>query len=212
MIGATDRANELLEIANNSDGAALEAQEIWAESLDAKFKELNNSVTIFWQTLLDSGAIASVVEGLTSIVNGLTKLVDTFGALPTSIFAVTTAYGLFNKQMRQGITTTVSGMIPSLTTLNTKLSESAEAHRAALEFAKIGRAESAAQVVALKTSGQAYAVAAGEVRMYDAMIRQSTLGLIGCRIATIALQTALTMGLSLGISVVIGLFSKLVNS
>ena len=113
MIGATDRANELLEIANNSSGTALETQAIWAESLEAKYKELSNSVTIFWQTLLDGGTVSSVIEGLTSIVNGATALVDIFGALPITIFAATSAFTIFNKQMRQGISVTMSGLIPA---------------------------------------------------------------------------------------------------
>ena len=210
MINSQQRADEFLEIGRNSSGTALETQAIWAESLEAQYKELNNTVTIFWQTLLDEETLSSFITGLTGIVDGATKLLDTFGTLPTSIFAVSSAYMVFNKQMREGVYFTTSTLIPSLSIWNTKMMDSAQTYRTNIDLAKINRAEEMASIATLKAKGLSYAIPTASVRMYNQVIAENTLKLIANKVATVALQGVLSLGLSVAISGAISLFQKFV--
>ena len=211
MIGATDRANELLEIANNSSGVALETQKIWAESLDAKFKELNNSVTLFWQTLLDSGSISSVVEGLTAMVNAVTKFVDTFGAFPSVVFAATSSYTIFNKEMRQGISTITSGLIPSYGALIDKINKKTSALKTAIEKDREVVAHLRAEIESHKELGLSTVSLTHNLNKKTAVLEKNTKALIVNQLKTVALQSALSFGLSAAISLGISLLTKFIS-
>lgn len=211
MLGSQDRAEELLNIANTDVNAALDAQEEWANSLEAKFKELGNAATLFWQTFLDQETIAFFVEGLTNLINLATTLVEKFGSLAPTVMAITSSYTVFNRHMREGITSIAEGLIPSLGSYNQKLADEIEMHRTIIGVSKLERAEKMQEVLTLKASGQAYKIAAEEVKMYNSAIAQSTAKMIGCRVAGIALQAVLSVGVSAAISGAIYLFQKFIS-
>lgn len=77
----------------NSQGSAMREQERYMESLQAKVNALKETVVAFWNTLIDTGFVGGVLDGLTSIVALATKLVDVLGTLPTIITLSATALG-----------------------------------------------------------------------------------------------------------------------
>lgn len=212
MIGAQERSKEMLEIANNSAGTALETQAIWAESLEAKYQELQNSAMLFWQTLLDRDSIDFYVSTLTNIINGATTLMNIFGAFPTFLFGATTAYMLFNKQLRENLTTTMAGLIPGLSAYNTKMEDNIAIIKSRIQQLKLNRAEQVAEIATLKAQGASTATATALIRQYDASIMKSTLSLIGQRLAIIGVQTALSFGIAAVIPLVISGFKALANN
>lgn len=83
----------------NSQGSAMAEQNRYMESLQAKINTLKESVVAFWNAMVDSGTVGSVIDALTNIVNLATKLVDTLGSVPTVLGGLGLGMGLFKSDM-----------------------------------------------------------------------------------------------------------------
>ena len=212
MLKSQTRADEFLEIANNSSGTALETQAIWAESLEAKLKDLSNAATIFWQTFIDSNAYHSVIESLTSIINFTTQLVDNFGAFPPVLFAVSAAFTTFNAQLRENISMITSNLIPAYGALTGSLELKGVSLTQSLEKDKASIALLRTKIAQYKELGLSTTYFNTALKAKTSAVKQDTLALIGNTVATTALQAATSLGLSLAISAAIGLFNKMVKS
>lgn len=90
------------ETSMNSQGSAMREQERYMESLMAKVNALKESVVAFWNSLVDTGVVAGVLDGLTGMVNLATKLVDTLGSLPAILGAIGVGVGVFKGGMVRG--------------------------------------------------------------------------------------------------------------
>ena len=91
-LNVTERRQELTQIAEESQGAAMEAQEVWAQSLEAKLQELTNAGAMFWQTFIASESYHEFIEALTTIINKATEIIEYFGSIPTTVAVVSTRF------------------------------------------------------------------------------------------------------------------------
>lgn len=69
------------EASLNSSGSAMQEQERWLESLEAKIKQLEAAFQSLSMTVLDSDFLKTLADGTTSVVNGLDTIIDRFGVL-----------------------------------------------------------------------------------------------------------------------------------
>lgn len=95
MVQEMKRVNQLTEEGRNSTGAAMQAQDIWATSLEAKLQALTNSSQIFWQTFINTDGAKGFIDMMTSIVNGATKLTETFGSVGVAAGALSAIFITF---------------------------------------------------------------------------------------------------------------------
>lgn len=185
-INVTDRRKELTAIAEASQGAAVEAQEVWAQSLEAKLQELTNAGAMFWQSFINSESYHKFIESLTVVVNKATEIIEKFGSIPTVTAAITTAFLTMNKGMRS----TMSGLTADI-----------------LLYSKV---KSGQNIV--DQNGNAITLASIKADTAKRLGLQAlTAEAVAAKVATIALQTALTLGLSVGITAVVTGISKLIS-
>ena len=91
MMENYERVNELMENANNSQGAFFEASEKQAESLQGKTNELKNAWTELYQQLISSDFLKSGAEMLTDLILGVSELTKHMDKLIPIIVGVTAA-------------------------------------------------------------------------------------------------------------------------
>jgi TP901 family phage tail tape measure protein len=67
----------------NAAGSAGREQAAYMDSLQAAINALQESVTLFWQTLIDKGVVSDVIDTLTFFMNFLTQVSDKLGGFAT---------------------------------------------------------------------------------------------------------------------------------
>lgn len=186
-----DRIDELTGLGRGSDGAGLQAQAIWAESLDAKLQKLTNSVQIFWQNFINSDLLANGIDLLTGLVNVLTGVQDMFGSLGTTIGVLTTAFLLltdnplkrFIKMLfeEKAILTVVKGELSAFTT-------------------------------AVKANGIASATSSTMSNLLSVGFTKAGISALVASAKVMLLTTALTMGLGFALTAIVGGISTFIDN
>ena len=202
MLGATDRSEQLLEIAQSGTGAAIKAQEEYAQSLEGKFAELANASTLFWQSFFNIEVVSAGVDLLVGFINTMTTLVDTFGTVPTTMAVVSSSLLLFNKNLRGLGTSIVSTLIPSIGNLNKSLTNHSNASKISIAMLQSERAEILSTITAKKAMGVSTKSDTALLMTNTLQLGLNTAGLIANKVAVVALQAAMSMGLSLAITAV----------
>ena len=88
MMSNYQRTTELMDFANNSEGASQEQFEKTMESLEAKMNKLKNAWDKFLMGITDNQIIKGAVDGLTELIEGVNELINTlsFGIGPVKSF------------------------------------------------------------------------------------------------------------------------------
>ena len=76
------------EAANNSAGSAMQEQERWMESLEAKIQRFQAAFQSLSNTVINSDFLKALVDGGTTLLTLLEKLIDNFGVLGTTIAGI----------------------------------------------------------------------------------------------------------------------------
>lgn len=189
-----NRVSELADIGAKSQGAAMEAQSKWADSLEGKLENLKGVAQEFWIKFIDSDAVKGGIDFLTGMLELLTRLQETFGSLGLSAGLLAGAFILFTNNG-------IKGAMGSI----------------AREF--FNSDKSLNQLI--KTEGRYIAVKRSERAATDAANASTRAGAVSMnifgvavdltKIKVIALQAAMTMGLSFAITMIIGGIAKLVG-
>jgi len=85
------QAQKALSAAQNSSGSAMQEQERWLNSIQAKQQQLVASAQEFSNTFLSSSTVKGSVDGLNLIISGLTDVTKLLGTIPT---LATIAFGV----------------------------------------------------------------------------------------------------------------------
>lgn len=90
-------AEDVVEVAMNSAGAAAIEQEKALDSIAVKLEQMAAASQKFSSSMIDSGFIKFLVDMGTSSFLGLTDLIENLGAVPTILSAISASMSLFNK-------------------------------------------------------------------------------------------------------------------
>ena len=82
-----DIYESIVDKANNAEGTTLRNQEIYAEGMTATFQNLKNSMEKFWNSIIKSEAVNSIVSVLTFIIDIVTELGDATEGLSNIVLA-----------------------------------------------------------------------------------------------------------------------------
>lgn len=77
-----------LEATQNAEGSALEEQEKWMQSMEAKIGSFKAAFENLSNSMLDSSFLKGFVDAGTGVLNILDSLIDKFGVLKTAIVGV----------------------------------------------------------------------------------------------------------------------------
>ena len=114
-----------LETSKNAVGTLQKQQDVYMESTEAHLQQLSTQWEDFYDSLLDTKTINSLVDALTKVVNLFTQFIDSIGG-GKNLFVMlgATAVRVFDKQIASGILNFVNNIKRSkdnLTQLNAQL-------------------------------------------------------------------------------------------
>lgn len=171
----------------NSEGVAMQKQEIFMKSLTASLNELKST----WQQLFlqsaNIGIWKTFIEGATASLSLFNKFADIVGTLPAVFMTVIGVISLFSTKLRVGLLSNL-GLILAIRNQSKTLGVGFMASFPILEKIKGSFTSLTLQIVA-------YRVAT-----------------IAARLATAALQATMTLGLSVAFTLVIGKVMELVDN
>lgn len=206
-----EQLENALSTLSQSSGSALKEQEAYMNSLAGKINALKESFTGLSMDMIDSNFVKGIVDGATSGVSAIRDLIKNFGAMPTAITMAGTAFGVFNKGCRNMVTSILqaipatSQVTNSLLRWDLKLKSHRETLLKKIETQKLDNQQMILGGSASTTMGQG-------MLSLNAQLALTTVGLIATKVATIALQTAMSFGLSVAISAAITGISKMYNN
>jgi hypothetical protein len=99
---------KLTEQSLNSAGTATSKYNLYLEGTEAHLDRLKDAWAKIWSDSFNSEGINSTIEKLISLAKFIDSIVNKFGALPITVGLATTAFILFNKELRTGMMTDYS--------------------------------------------------------------------------------------------------------
>lgn len=197
---------EQLENAYNtlkdSAGSAEKEQEAYMDSLSGRINALKESFTAITMQMVNSDFLKDFISGLTTGVNAVSGFIDTFGAMPTTVTAVVGALTIFNSKFRESISTMVS-FTPGLSEIQNKLKifesnlvKQSERFKANISTIKEYNNSTTQMGPPIANAGQSLLGLNAKLVATQGM-------LLATKIATVALNVALSSVLSMGISLII---------
>ena len=205
---------EQLENAYNtlkdSAGSAEKEQEAYMDSLSGRINALKESFTAITMQMVNSDFLKDFISGLTTGVNAVSGFIDTFGAMPTTITAVVGALTIFNNKFRESTSTMVS-FIPGVSKIQNslKMFEQNLIKQSAQIKSNIDNIKaynnSTAQI------GPPVANAGKQLLGLNSKLIATQTALISAKIATVALNAAMSMALTMGISAIISGLGSLID-
>lgn len=205
---------EQLENAYNtlkdSAGSAEKEQEAYMDSLSGRINALKESFTAITMQMVNSDFLKDFISGLTTGVNAVSGFIDTFGAMPTTITAVVGVLTIFNNKFRESTSTMVS-FIPGVSKIQNslKIFEQNLIKQSAQIKSNIDNIKaynnSTAQI------GPPVANAGKQLLGLNSKLIATQTALISAKIATVALNAAMSMALTMGISAIISGLGSLID-
>lgn len=93
-----DVARSALETSINSSGSAMTEHAKWSESLEARLNKLKSAWQSLSQSFMSSDFLKGVLDVIIDLVNWANKLIDTFGTIPTLLGLFAGGMSPFNKK------------------------------------------------------------------------------------------------------------------
>jgi TP901 family phage tail tape measure protein len=205
--GQIDKA---LNDAINSDNSAINEQEKWLASLQAKVQQFQASIEGLSEELVSSDFLKIMVDSGSNAINVLTDIIDKLGLFPTLLTSISTGLsfknvGIFSTTDTGEITNIFSQLSNSSKLAKTSVDEVNNAithyntniRTSAVEVDALNKVQASDTMTSYLQS-----LKGGEATLqgYNASLKTATVSSIGLKFATIALNTALTFGASILIS------------
>jgi TP901 family phage tail tape measure protein len=202
-------ASSATEKALNSQNSAWLENQKYMESIQGRYATFKTTLEETYSSLLSSDFAKGFVSVMTGLVNGLNTLMKIFGGLPTIIGLATLSLSLFSKEFKTAISsfTRTLPVIGSFEAKLINLQKSLEKERQGLI-----RGRDALQLKIQKTeqagkSAEGYSKSLGVVRT---KLIGVALQEMAVSVASAALETALSVGLSFAINGLINLIGSLI--
>jgi len=205
--------------ATDANGVALQKQDIYMKSLKAHTSEFVASLQGLYLSMANQDTLKGLVDTGTGIVNVFSNLSSVLGTIPVLLGTAVVGIGLFSSKFREG----VMGSVGHLKVLQMEMVKTNSTSVIGFKgFATAGLLDNmknfSDRLRAIRTQLSIDAVFAGTSSnvsrlgtAFQALTGRTigyTTAMIGARIATIAWQATLTVGLSFAISFII---SKIIN-
>lgn len=222
-----DTVDSVIEASINSQNSAYEENLKWMDSIEGRINKFTNALQSMWKNTINSDAVKNIISFGTAIV----ELIDKVGLLPSILTAASAALSLFKGQNifvnlnkdnngKPGIITEliqkVKEGVPAIKEFNSL--QSAEEQAKFLNSLKETNPELASYII--KTTESADVTKKNGVVVNNAKVSQdgyrkalvlTKAETIGLKIATAALNAAITMAVSALISFAISGITKLIN-
>lgn len=185
--------------------------DVYSDSLDAKINDLKRSFEGLYETLLNSSSLGIGIESITSVIDVISNVGNTLGGLPTSIVAVTTALTLFNSKFRES-SAVLTSFIPGINSIQTNLKLFEKDLINQISTLKLNISSIKDYVNSTDKMGPPIANAGKELLGLNTKLALTTAKLVATKVASVALSSVLSMGLSLAIATMVSAVGKGITS
>ena len=198
------------ETLKDSAGSAEKENQAYIDSLSGRVNALKASLDKISMQMMDSDFLKDFISGLTTGVNAVSGFIDTFGAMPTTITAVVGALTIFNNKFRESTSTMVS-FIPGVSKIQNslKIFEQNLIKQSAQIKSNIDNIK--AYNNSTTQIGPPVANAGKQLLGLNSKLIATQTALISAKIATVALNAAMSMALTMGISAIISGLGSLID-
>lgn len=160
---------------------------------------------------MNSDGLKGLVGSLTSAMDGVNSFIDTFGAMPTVISASVTAFTLFNSKARETMGM-FTNALPVVGKFNIKLQTLGEQYKKSASDIQTQITKLKEQQASMNATGGSVDGFNSKLSTLSKQLLMTNVKLAATKLATMALQSVLSFGLSFAISEAINLFTKLGDS
>lgn len=194
----------------DSSGSAEKENQAYIDSLSGRINALKASLDKISMQMMNSDFLKGFIGNLTIGVNAVSGLIDTFGAMPTTITAVVGAMTIFNKSFRENAQILTSS-IPLTNNWQSNLLKTETSLKSQITSIK-------ANITQLKSYSLQYSEAGLSTKGFgknllslNGQLALTTTGMIATKVAIIALNAAMSMALTMGISAIISGLGSLID-
>lgn len=211
MMDSYDSAMKLVNEAYDSQGTLMEMNGKYANSLEGKLNSLTSAQQELYQTFVNTDGFKAMIDGLTGITSGVTKVVDVFGSLPVIISTATLAFTTFNKSGRL-VSQSLLDLAGKYSPVISNTLKLRNEQKLLIDTTKLNIATIKDEIAQKKLQGVSTANLVTKLEVENATLKKTQLQLVATTAKTVALQAAMSMGLSIAISAVVGGLSTLMSS
>lgn len=215
MEGEDSTYVKALETSMNSLNYSVEENSKYMNTAEAATKKFEDTLLQLQATIWNKsgeGFFYAIINSGESLIKSLNKIIDKFGAVPTAIGAATLAYTAFNKQIQTQIKFSDGKMNFGISgNIKNKIQEvSEQVKMLKSETLALGNANTKASETFTKYIEEV-GVANVTTKGYIASLAKQKAATVASQIATAALQTTLSIGLSVAMTALIALITNLIN-
>lgn len=194
----------------DSAGSAEKENQAYVDSLSGRINALKASLDKISMQMMNSDFLKGFIGNLTTGVNAVSGFIDIFGAMPTTVTAVVGALTIFNTKFRESISTMVS-FIPGVSKIQNslKIFEQNLIKQSAQIKSNIDNIK--AYNNSTTQIGPPVANAGKQLLGLNSKLIATQTALISAKIATVALNAAMSMALTMGISAIISGLGSLID-
>ena len=211
ILSDTKELQRAYDLSVNSSNSAMNEFEKYQESIQYSVDRLKEQMNELYTNMVNSDFLKGFAETGVSVLGTINNLANSFGLLPSVITLAGTAFLMFNKNANSSVVAImnsakgISVLQGKLATLETKLTGQVRYLKGNIE--KFKELIISQQGAGVSTSGLGTKLVGLNIKLALTEVK-----LIATKLATIALQTALSMGLSLAITGIITGLGKLVGN
>ena len=204
MMENYERVTELTNAGLQSQGELAKANEVRVNSLAGQMNILNDKMLSFMDGLQPA------IYGSVKFGNALLDVVNFIGAIPTAVGLATTSFLNFNetgRALRDTLMNVTGNYVPFIGNLQ-KLSEEQKNN---IDITKLNIAGIKADISARKMQDLSVSDLVVNLKAEETALKTTQIQLALTTAGTIALQTAMSMGLSIAIGLVINGITKMIS-
>lgn len=211
IINNIDNMHKVMDDLSDSTGSVDQEFNRYLDSTQAKTTQLKENLGGLYSQFINSNMTKGTVDGLNLFITSITGVISKLGAIPTVITTVVTSFALFNSKFSQSLNNFTSSIpvignwINKLNTSKTQLQTVANAQQQ--QIIKLQEMKAQYQNAGMSTTQFNKSLGA-----LQGQLALTNVKMLACKVGAVALQGAMTMGLSVAVDFVIGKFSDLINT
>lgn len=206
MLNAKKDLENIKKTADDSFGSAAQEQEAYMNSLSAKINSLKEDFKGLFLDLGDTNLLKNIIGGVDVGINALRKMISTIGAFPSVIGATTSAFAMLNKETRKFfVDNNVLGFNKierGYSKISQSINRNIRNQKSLIVTLKSQRAAQDGVSISLGTYANKMIIAEGKMIGFK-------IAAVSARLATLALESALSFGLGAIITLAIEGLTKL---
>lgn len=201
-----EKLKEVKETAENSVGSAAQEQETYINSLEAKISAIKESMKGLIMSSSNVELFKGLIDGATTCIDIIKKIENTIGAFPSVIGATTAAFAMLNKETRKFfVDNNVLGFNKierGYSKISQSINRNIRNQKSLIVTLKSQRAAQDGVSISLGTYANKMIIAEGKMIGFK-------IAAVSARLATLALESALSFGLGAIITLAIEGLTKL---